>query len=151
MEEQRLYINFENALQVVSVAPPQGSAWITLMFAQCSITAKGDVMYTMPVDYAVKMQVSYTDAHGNPATVDGDVTWESSDDNIIRVQRDEEDTTICIALARGQVGQAQVMATADADLGEGIRELITTCTISVVAGEAVAGSIQPVSEATPIK
>ena len=107
-------------------------------------------MYTLPVDHSVLMQVSYTDARGNPATIDGDVTWESSDTSIISVTVDQADSTICRATPVGTVGQAQVTATCDADLGEGTRELVTLCDIEVVGGEAVAGSIQPVGEPEPI-
>ena len=41
-------------------------------------------------------------------------------------------------------------ATADADLGEGVRRLTTVCDIEVVAGEAVSGTIQPVGEPEPV-
>jgi hypothetical protein len=51
---------------------------------------------------------------------------------------------------RRSVGQAQVTATCDADLGDGVRELITLCDIEVVGGEAVAGTIQPVGEPDPL-
>lgn len=103
-------------------------------------------MYTLPVDKQVNMKVSYVDAHGNPARVDGDVVWASSDDDILNVQRNEDDTTQCRVMAMGDVGQAQVTATADADLGEGTRELICTAEIEVIGGEAVGGSITPVGD-----
>ena len=48
------------------------------------------------------------------------------------------------------LGRTQVSAKADADLGEGVRELLTICDIMIVAGEAVAGSIQPAGEQEPI-
>ena len=49
-----------------------------------------------------------------------------------------------------ELGQVQITATADADLGEGTRELVTLMDVTIVAGEAVAGVIQPLGEATPI-
>jgi hypothetical protein len=108
-------------------------------------------MYTLPVDHTVSMQVSYVDARGNAASVDGAVSWQSSDESIVKLQVDKADDTICRAVPAGGIGQAQITASCDADLGEGVRELITTCDIEVVGGEAVAGSIQPLGEPDPIE
>jgi hypothetical protein len=148
----KLEISFGSPLKIIHVAETaaEGFSLLTITFDQFTITAEGDVMYTLPIDHAVKMHVSYVDAHGNPATVDGPVIWASSDDDIVKLERDLDDTTICVVAAAGTVGNAQVTATADADLGEGVRQLITTCDISVVAGEAVAGNITPVDAPTPI-
>jgi hypothetical protein len=60
------------------------------------------------------------------------------------------DSSICRATPAGPLGQAQVTATADADLGSGARNIMTVADIQVVSGEAVAGTIQPVGEAEPI-
>ena len=139
---QRVEIVFDNPLQIMEVpAPALGRAEITIAFGPFLITAEGDhVMYTLPVDHTVLMQVSYVDARGNPATIDGDVSWESSDASIVtRRPSIRADSTICRAVPVGSIGQAQVTATCDADLGEGVRELITLCDIEVVGGEAVAG------------
>jgi hypothetical protein len=50
----------------------------------------------------------------------------------------------------GTVGQAQVTAIADADLGDGTRELVCSAEVEVIGGEAVGGSITPVGEPSPI-
>jgi hypothetical protein len=151
VEPQRVEIVFANPLKIMEVAePPLVQAQLTLRFDQFTITAEGThVMYTLPVDHTVLMQVSYVDAKGNPATIDGDVSWESSDVSIITLTIDPQDSTICRAMPVGSVGQAQVTATCDADIGEGTRELITLCDIEVVGGEAVTGSIQPLGEPEP--
>jgi hypothetical protein len=107
-------------------------------------------MYTLPVDHTVKMQVAYVDARGNPATIDGAVSWESSDVSIIVVGVDPNDSTICRATPVGSIGQVQISATCDADLGDGVRELITLCEIEVVGGEAVSGTIQPLGDQQPV-
>jgi hypothetical protein len=149
VEISRVEIVFTNALKIMEVAeePPRGHQLLTIKYQQFVITLEGDhVMYTLPADHLVNMQVSYTDAKGNPATIDGAVAWQSSDANIITVTVDPQDSTICRAIPVGGVGQVQITATADADLGEGVRALITTCDIEVVGGEAVAGSIQPKGE-----
>ena len=105
--------------------------------------------YKLPNDHAIQLKVSYVDAKGNPAPVDGDVAWASSDETIARVTVGD-DTTACMVYPGDQIGQAQISATADADLGEGVVELITTGTIEVVAGQAVAGTIEPVGDPIPI-
>lgn len=152
MTDQRVEIVFVNPLQITEVAaPPLGQQQITLAFGPFIITAEGShVMYTLPVDHSVLMQVAYVDAKGNPATIDGEVSWSSSDASVITVTVDGEDSTICRAIPVGSVGQAQVTASCDADLGDGVRELLTLCDIEVVGGEAVAGTIQPVGEPTPL-
>jgi hypothetical protein len=152
-EPQRieLSLSFANALQICEIEPPpQITSVLTIIYDRFTITAKGDVMYTLPVDRLVNMQVSYVDASGNPAKVDGDVLWSSSDDDIAKLEIDSGDSTICRVIPVGQVGQVQVTATADADLGSGVRQIITVCDIAVVAGEAVTGTISPVGEPAPI-
>jgi hypothetical protein len=147
MNEQRVEIVFANALQIVHVQPQQLRVFLTISHQSFTITIEGDhVMYTLPVDHAVSMQVSYVDSKGNPATIDGEVNWASSDQAIVTIEVDTEDSTICKAVPAGSLGQVQVTATVDADLGDGVRNLITTCDIQIVGGEAVAGSIQPVGE-----
>jgi hypothetical protein len=153
VELQRVEIVFANTLKIMEVAEEplaRGHSEIKITFDQFVITAGGEhVMYTLPVDHTVLMQVSYVDAKGNPATIDGEVSWQSSDAGIIAVQVDPADSTICRAMPVGSVGQVQITATCDADIGEGTRELLTLCDIEVVGGEAVAGSIQPLREPEP--
>jgi hypothetical protein len=151
-ETQRVEIAFVNTLKIMEVTeePAQGYSVIAVTFEPFIIKAKGDVMYTLPVDKLVNMQVAYVDVGGNPATVDGAVSWQSSDDDIVTVAVDSGDSTICRVTPVGATGQVQVTATADADLGQGVRQLITVCDITIVAGEAVAGTIEPVGEPQPI-
>jgi hypothetical protein len=124
---------------------------ITVRFGSFSITARGDkVVYTLPADMQVEVQVSYVDASGNPATVDGDVTWSSSDDTIVQVQVNSADSTLCEVIAPGPVGNAQVTATADADLGAGSTPIVCLMDVTVASGQAVSGTIQPVGPPEPI-
>ena len=105
--------------------------------------------YTLPVDYGVKVQVAYVDGHGNPAMVDGPVQWASSDTTIAEVIADTSDSQNAMVQAKGVVGQVQISVTADADLGVGVRNIVTLMDVSVIAGEAVAGTITPVGDAIP--
>jgi len=150
----RVEIVFGNVLKIMEVAEeplPVGRSFLIIKYEDFIITTEGDrVMYTLPVDHTVKMQVAYTDANGNPATIDGDVSWESSDISLAVVNVNADDSTICRVVPVGSVGQVQVTAKADADLGDGVRELLTVCDIEMVGGEAVAGSIQPVGAPDPV-
>jgi hypothetical protein len=105
--------------------------------------------YTIMVDYSIKVTVAYTDQYGNPAVIDGDVIWASSDDTIVQVFTESGNSLNAMVKAQTKTGQAQVTATADADLGEGVRSLVTLMDVSVVAGEAVAGTITPQGDPIP--
>lgn len=131
--------------------PSKAGCFVTLCYGAFTITARGnDMAYTLAVDMQVHAQVSYVDAGGNPAKVDGDVRWNSSDDSIATVTVDSADSAKALVRTAGKVGQVQITATADADLGEGVRPLVTPMDVEVVAGEAVSGTITPVGSAEPI-
>jgi hypothetical protein len=130
-----------------------GYALVTLTYRGFKVTAKGDAMaYTLPDGNEVHVKISYVDAQGNAAIVDGDITWTSSNDEIATVIVDDDDSTEAVVAATvgGTIGQVQITAKADADLGSGVRELITTMDVEVVAGEAVSGMIEPVGGSVPI-
>jgi hypothetical protein len=56
-----------------------------------TITARGEGMaYKLPNDKQIGVRVSYVDAKGNPASVDGDVTWDTSDPTIATVNVDPD-------------------------------------------------------------
>ena len=130
---------------------PEGFTIITVQYGRFTATAKGDQMaYTLPAGMMCSVQVAYVDANGNPASVDGEVTWTSSNDAIATAVVDPSDSTLCSISAIGGIGDAQITATADADLGGGTRELVTLLDVHIIAGEAVAGTISPVGEAQPI-
>jgi hypothetical protein len=125
---------------------------VTIRYGGLTLTAWGDAMaYKLPNDKVIGVQVAYVDSKGNPAEVDSDVTWDTSDPEIATVEIDTGDSTMAKVVPSGKVGQVQVTATADADLGEGVRELVTTMDVEIIAGEAVAGTITPVGEPQPIE
>jgi hypothetical protein len=125
--------------------------FVTLKFGSITIRARGaDMAYNLPAGMQIQVAVSYVDGAGNPATVDGDPTWSSSDPTLVTVIADPANAFEAVLRAVGPLGQAQVTVTADADLGEGIREILTLMDVAVVAGEAVAGAIAPVGEPVPI-
>ena len=134
------------------VEEPEGYAIMTIRYEAFTITAKGQGMaYKLPNDKMIAVKVAYVDSKGNPAQVDGNVSWESSDEGIVTIEVDSGDQMQAKVFPVGPAGQAQISVTADADLGEGVREIVTTSDIDVVAGEAVAGTISPVGEPQPIE
>jgi hypothetical protein len=130
-------------------APPL--PFVTVTYEGFTVTAKGDHMaYTLPVDKLITVQVAYVDANGNPAAVDGEVTWTSSNPTIATAAADLEDSTQCTVTPGGALGSTQIVAAADADLGQGVRQLLTTLDLTTVAGEAVAGTINVIGDPQPI-
>lgn len=123
---------------------------VTVKYLAFVITTKGDHMaYTLPVDHQVDVQVAYVDSKGNVATVDGAPVWSSSDETLVTVTANAEDAFKATVKPVGPAGNVQVNVKVDADLGEGVRELITLMDVTLVAGEAVTGTITPVGAPTP--
>jgi hypothetical protein len=124
-------------------------AIVTSTYDGFTVKAKGLKMaYVLQQGKQVKVRVDYVDAQGQPAVVDGAVAWASSAPQTITIQPDTSDSQICLLRSGQALGTSQVNATADADLGEGTRELICTMEVQVVGGEAVGGVISPIGEPT---
>ena len=101
--------------------------------------------YMLPVGKRITVKIDFVDANGNPAKVDGAVAWTSSNAAVGSVLADTTDSTRAFVDSLA-VGDYQVNATADADLGTGVRELVTFFDVTAVGAEAVAGTISPVGE-----
>lgn len=78
--------------------------------------------------------VAATDKKGNPAEIES-VTFTSSDPDVAAVTQDAGDDNKALVVA-GKVGVAQIVVTADADMGDGTKEITGTLDVTVVAGEA---------------
>jgi hypothetical protein len=147
----QLEISFGGPLRIVVAKEedaPAISARLSVLYEQFKITGE-TIMYALPIDHTVRMQISYIDAAGNPARIDGEVTWTSSDESVATVKVDSADSSI-VQVLPVTVGQMQIRANADADLGAGVRNLLTVADVEIVAGEAVAGSVQPLGEPEPM-
>jgi hypothetical protein len=83
-----------------------------------------------------------TDRRGNPAQVQNPV-WTSSDTTIATVTPDPADPLKAVVAAVGPVGAALISFDGDADLGEGVLDIIGTLDVVVIAGTAFAVEIQP--------
>jgi len=97
---------------------------------------------TMSVGSFAILQATWRGSHGNDAKVDGDTVWASSDPSVCAVAIYTEDSRLSIVFAPGGLGAAQVQATADADLGEGVKSVTALITIEVIGGRERAGRIE---------
>lgn len=75
-------------------------------------------------------------AAGNPTTVESPA-WSTSDENLLEVTP-SADGMSAVVRAKGPVGTAQLRVDADADLGEGVRQISGTLDVEVLAGDAAA-------------
>lgn len=72
---------------------------------------------------------------GNPATVEGIPTWESSDPTVATVTPSADGMTALLETP-GPAGTARITATADADRGEGVRPITGILDVTVLEPEA---------------
>lgn len=93
----------------------------------------------LPIDKKlVGCTVSYVDAAGNAAVVDGVPVWATDRPDLLTLVP-SEDGMSCDITPAGLLGIGQITISADADIGDGVQELITLGSIECVAGEAVSG------------
>ena len=153
MASNTITLQVGGALELILRQPPAEDEITTIVsvtFESFTATAKANHMaYTLANDHFITVSIAYEDAAGNPAKIDGDPAWASSDDTILTVDVDATNHFEASVTPVGLAGTAQVTVTADVDLGTGVKELITLFDVTVVAGEAVAGTIQPVGEPFP--
>ena len=107
---------------------------------------------TMQAGTRATVSVEWKDSGGRTVKVDGPTAWVSSSPEIVQVEVATGNPQIANLLAPGPVGESSIQATADADLGEGVRSVTATIKITVIAGEAVGGEItfsQSPAQGTP--
>lgn len=91
--------------------------------------------FILTADQQVGLSFSAKDKYGNDAGIDGTPTWTSSDESKVTVSGGADGKS-ATAVAVGPVGTAQISVRADADLGDGAREVVGVLDIEVIAGEA---------------
>jgi len=104
--------------------------------------SKIDMAFTLTDIQQVSLAIQAVDARGNPAKLDGAPVWTSSDTALLTVVA-SDDGLSCVATAVGPLGTAQVLVTADADLGTGVRALTGLLDIDIIASEALNVVIVP--------
>ncbi len=88
----------------------------------------------------VTATISFTDAKGKPAKVDGVPTWASSDPTIVDTVTAAADGMSATLHVTDTIGASQITVTADVDLGSGVSNQDFVDTVSVIAGDAVAAN-----------
>lgn len=96
---------------------------------------------TLTVGGRATAHVQWNDANGQSAKVDGPTTWVSSDPLTLECVVATGNPLIANCYAPGPIGTVQIQATADADMGEGVRPVTSTIDITVIGGEAQGGDI----------
>ena len=155
MAENTITLTLGGSVELRLVQGPPAPAITTIVttrYGGFSVTAKGNTMaYTLPDDHKVQVQVAYVDSEGHPAAVQEPVSWTSSDETIAVVTADATDSKIATIEPVGpNIGNVQITVSADADLGAGVTTLSTLLDVTVVAGQAVSGTIAPVGPAQPV-
>jgi len=127
---------------VLHPPPPEVQGWMTWTFEDgFTVKVKGTYMaFSLVSQQPCYGKASYTDTAGNEA-VPQTVAWTVSDATILTVVADTTDPRLCTVTSVGPAGVAQVTATADVDLGTGVKNIVLIGDITVVAGEAVAGTL----------
>lgn len=95
-------------------------------------------MEQISIDQQARVRLAVTDRAGNPAQIQGAPAWASTNDAVMTVTPDAADpmTALCVP-ADGAADQlADVTATVDADLGDGVRPLIGVLTFAITGGAA---------------
>ncbi len=96
------------------------------------------VMARITNEQKVRIEFAPTTQAGNPAPVDGEVRFESSNPDVAVIER--IDATSAFVLAVG-AGATLITAAGDADMGEGVREVVATGALEVVLAEATNAEI----------
>jgi len=78
----------------------------------------------------VPVTVRYLDANGRTVSVDGPPVWEVNDETLVAVEV-APDGLSAVVRSRGPVGSTFVTVTADAEIGDGTRELVGTFEVEV--------------------
>jgi hypothetical protein len=136
----KLGISFLTPLVVQHVRQEPGYRAI-FTFTLGRFVFKGENMAnTMQAGTSANLAIEWVDEFGNAAAVDGPTTWASSNETVLTLEvAADSNSAVCTSV--GPIGPVQVQATADADLGTGIKSITATCDINVIAGEASGGTI----------
>lgn len=121
------------------IREPDIRARLSFSAGPMSLAFFGDFTMKISVLSQVAATIGYVDARGNPAVVDGAPAWATDRPDLVSLVASEDG--LSCTLVPLAVGTAQISVAADADLGEGTRELVTLGTLEIIAAEAVAGVI----------
>lgn len=146
-EKPRFIFVIRNVRETSAVVPrtPQHYQWPLL----------GEVLMSLQLTDSQQCELSIkpVDKKGNPAKLDGKPVW-SVDNTELLAAVPSDDGMSCTLKAVGPLGSGTVSVKADADLGEGVTEVVGVANVEIVAGQAVsvnieAGAVTEQPEVTP--
>jgi len=118
----------------VKLGTPPISAPTFLPLSRVRSAAESEITVQLTADQQVALSISGEDRYDNPVDITGDIIWVSSDDSIIAVSVDPEDSTKATATAVGPVGTASVTVSNDVNQ-DGTGDFQGSIAIDVVAGQ----------------
>lgn len=137
-----LRISFDTPLVLIHKSADEDSGTAIVTFSIGNFVFKGENMAsTMQAGTRATVSVEWKDSGGNTVKVDGPTKWVSSAPETVQCTQATGNPQIANLFAPGPVGVAQVQATADADLGDGVKTVTATLDITVIEGEAIGGDI----------
>ena len=89
----------------------------------------------LKVTQSLPVSLSITDKKGNPAKVDGAPVWAVTDESLASLSVAEDGMSATVTPI-GPIGSFSVQVKADADLGEGVKEIIGELAVELSAGDA---------------
>jgi hypothetical protein len=107
----------------------------TVFYPHIQLYLKGLTTMILTDTQQVVLHIAAVDKRGNSARLDGAPVWVSSDPTLLTITA-EADGMSATGVAVGPLGKLTVSVTADADLGEGVRELTGVLDVEVVGAEA---------------
>jgi hypothetical protein len=139
--------NVSGVLKIL-LEEPKTRVFITASYGNFTVKGEGNMAYTLPVDMGLRVAVSYVDAKGNPVDLpQGNVSWDTSDPTIVHVDPDQGDDQQAFITPIGTLGNAQITCTGSNADGS---KVIATLDITIVAGNAITGTIQPQGAPEPL-
>lgn len=89
----------------------------------------------LKVTQSLPVSLSITDKKGNAAKVDGAPVWAVTDESLASLSVAEDGMSATLTPI-GPIGSFSVQVKADADLGEGVKEIIGELAVELSAGDA---------------
>jgi len=138
----QLQISFGSPLIVQHQYLPSTKPKLLLSVVLDGITIIGDeaMDVKIPEGKRAKFQVVPQDVSGNPAPIDGNVTWSSVDQTLLQVVPDTASANQSQAWIEnnvgGSLGVCGIKVGADADTGSGVVTISATFEFEAVAGQA---------------
>ena len=121
--------------------PPRGVIrWLIKFNPYNVVRGDNEMAITITDNQKFSVSIQPVDAKGNAARVDGTPNWQVGDFTILSVVQSDDGMSAEV-FALGALGVTQVIVSADADLGEGVKPITGILDVTVIGGEAIGFTI----------